>query len=195
MPEFIIDRSNIVTDKAPPIARKSRMTQIDSVLAKIENSVILVSYITLIALIGAETIRRAIFSAQAVWGPEIALHAFVWLSWFSMAKHGRYGSNLAFSEVRKKLSAISQRVLEAIDCGLWLSIGAIIITTSYAVVEKSVLMQQTIFGTPIPLMYALLAVPVGWGFAMLRILQRLWLVIFAWSDLQREQAGGLNANL
>ncbi|AEC21003.1 hypothetical protein PT7_2463 [Pusillimonas sp. T7-7] len=156
---------------------------------------ILVSYITLIALIGAETIRRAVFSTQAVWGPEIALHAFVWLSWFSMAKHGRYGTNLAFSEVRKKLAPIYQRALEVMDCGLWLGIGVIIITTSYAVVENSVMMKQTIFGTPIPLMYALLAVPVGWGFAMLRILQRLWLVLFAWVDLQREQADGSSINL
>lgn len=195
MPKLIMDRSDIVANDGVAVTKKSWMAQIDIVLAKIENSVILVSYITLIALIGAETIRRAIFSTQAVWGPEIALHAFVWLSWFSMAKHGRYGTNLAFSEVRKKLPTISQRALEVMDCGLWLGIGVIIITTSYTVVENSVMMQQTIFGTPIPLMYALLAVPVGWGFAMLRILQRLWLVIFAWSDLQREQAEGLSANL
>lgn len=168
------------------------MARLDRMLTRLENGVILASYSTLILLIGVETIRRAIIGTQAVWGPEVALYAFVWLSWFSMAKHSRFGTHLAFSEVRLKFSEGVQRFLDLLDCVFWLAVGIIIIVTSYGVVQKQIIMGQTVFGTPIPLAAASLAVPVGWGFSMLRIIQRGWLVVFDWDKLKFERVGFVN---
>jgi len=168
------------------------MARFDRLLTRLENGVILTSYSTLILLIGLETIRRATIGTQAVWGPEVALYAFVWLSWFSMAKHSRFGTHLAFSEVRHKFPERVQRSLELLDCALWLVVGIIIIVTSYGVVQKQIAMGQTVFGTTIPLAAASLAVPVGWGFSMLRIIQRGWLVVFEWEKLKSERVGFVN---
>lgn len=169
-------------------ASRAGMERLDRALAHVENVVILASYSTLILVVGVETIRRALTQQQAVWGPEVALYAFIWLSWFSMAKHGRYGTHLAFSEIRRKLPDLGQRALEALDCLLWLALGTVIIATSYGVVKNNIEMGQVVFGTSIPLAAASLAVPVGWGFSMLRILQRLWLVLFSWNDLKNDGA-------
>lgn len=168
------------------------MARLDRMLSHLENGVILTSYSTLILIIGVETIRRAIIGTQAVWGPEVALYAFVWLSWFSMAKHSRFGTHLAFSEVRLKFPERGQRFLELLDCAFWLAVGIIIIATSYRVVQNQITMGQTVFGTPIPLAAASLAVPVGWGFSMLRIIQRGWLVVFEWDKLKSERVGFVN---
>ncbi|WP_337180035.1 TRAP transporter small permease [Hydrogenophaga borbori] len=168
------------------------ISRIDRVLGQAESGVILVSYATLIVIVGVETLRRALIGAQEVWGPEIALYAFVWLSWFSMAKHGRYGTHLSFSELRQRLPKNGQRALELIDCALWVAIGVIIIVTSWGVVENQIKMGQTVFGTPIPLAVASLAVPVGWAFSMVRILQRAAMVLFAWDRLKAERGGFLN---
>lgn len=168
------------------------MARLDRMLTHLENGVILTSYTTLILIIGVETIRRAIIGTQAVWGPEVALYAFVWLSWFSMAKHSRFGTHLAFSEVRLKLPERMQQFLELLDCVFWLVVGIIIIVTSYGIVQKQIAMGQTVFGTPIPLAAASLAVPVGWGFSMLRIIQRGWLVVFEWNKLKSERVGFVN---
>ncbi len=162
------------------------MNKLDKWLAHVENAVIFISYSTLILLIGVETMRRAIIRDQAIWGPEMALYAFIWMSWFSMAKHVRYGTHLGFMELRKNLSIGWQRALEALDCVLWLVLGIIIISTSVGIVTNSIQMGQVIFGTKIPLAAAGLAVPIGWGFTMVRILQRLWLVLFAPAELKRE---------
>ncbi|MDO9131894.1 TRAP transporter small permease [Hydrogenophaga sp.] len=170
----------------------SLMGRSDRMLTHLENGVILISYSTLILLIGVETIRRAVTGSQAVWGPEVALYAFVWLSWFSMAKHSRFGTHLAFSEVRRKLPEGVQRFLELLDCAFWLTVGIIIIVTSIGVVENQISMGQTVFGTPIPLAAASLAVPVGWGFSMLRIVQRGWMVLFDWQKLKSERIGFVN---
>jgi TRAP-type C4-dicarboxylate transport system permease small subunit len=169
--------------------RRAWLAVLDRVTTRTENAVILTSYATLILLIGVETIRRAITGQQAVWGPDVALYAFVWLSWFSMAKHGRYGTHLAFGELRARLPQAAQRGLELLDCLLWLVVGAIVIYTSYGIVQKQVAMGQTVFGTPIPVALASLAVPVGWAFCMGRIVQRGLLVVFAWDRLKSERTG------
>lgn len=168
------------------------IARIDRVLGQLESGVILASYATLIIIVGVETLRRALTGAQEVWGPEIALYAFVWLSWFSMAKHGRFGTHLSFSELRQRLPQNGQRALELVDCALWVAVGVIIIVTSWGVVENQIKMGQTVFGTPIPLAAASLAVPVGWAFSMVRILQRAAMVLFAWDRLKAERGGFLN---
>lgn len=176
-----------VRNKASRLA--SGMGRLDRVLTQLENGVILTSYSVLILLIGVETIRRAIIGTQAVWGPEVALYAFVWLSWFSMAKHSRFGTHLAFSEVRGKLPEGGQRFLGLLDCVFWLVVGTVIIATSVGVVQRQISMGQIVFGTSIPLAAASLAVPVGWSFSMLRIIQRGWLIVFDWEKLKSERLG------
>ena len=174
------------------VSRASWLSALDRLMTRVENIVILTSYAALILLIGVETIRRAVTGQQAVWGPDVALYAFVWLSWFSMAKHGRFGTHLAFCELRARMPPLAQRGLELLDCALWLAVGSIIIFASYGIVEKQVAMGQTVFGTPIPVALASLAVPVGWAFSMIRIVQRAALVIFAWDRLKSERTGLLN---
>jgi len=171
---------------------QSVIAKIDDVLGRFEGIVINVSYAVLILIIGVETIRRAFVGTQEVWGPEIALYAFVWLSWFSMAKHGRFGTHLAFTELRQRLSDRSQRALELFDCLLWLLVGLIIVYTSSAVVKNQISMGQTVFGTSIPLYLASLAVPVGWAFSIIRVLQRSLLVVFVWDQLKKERRALIN---
>lgn len=149
----------------------------DRILSRIERHVILVSYMTLILLVGVETIRRMVTREQAVWGPEVALYAFIWLSWFSMSSHLRNNTHLAFTEFRNSLPGVWRRALDAIDCVLWMVVGGIIIVTSYSVVMKNIEMGQTVFGTNIPLAAASAAVPVGWLFSMIRVTQRLFDVL------------------
>lgn len=174
------------SERGGPIrALKKALRRLDEGLAWIENVVVLTSYSTLILLVGVETLRRAITQQQAVWGPEVAVYAFIWLSWFSMARHCRHGTQLAFFELRSQLPMGAQRALEALDCVLWLVLGGIIMFTSCGVVANNVRMGQVVFGTRIPLAVADLAVPIGWGFSMVRILQRLWTVLFS-RDLRRE---------
>jgi len=148
--------------------------RLDKVITGIENMVMLVSYVTLILLVGVEAVRRMVTTEQAAWGPEIALYAFIWLTWFSMSSNIRNGRHLAFDELRHRFPASVRTGLEVIDCLLWLGLGAIIITASAGIVGNNIRMEQVVFGTEIPLWAATLAVPVGWGFSMVRILQELW---------------------
>lgn len=153
------------------------MNRLDRVLSRIEAVVILLCYATLIVLVGEETVRRVITGNQVIWGPEIALYAFIWLCWFSMAEHIRHGTNLAFRPIRQRLGARSQLGLELLDNALWLLIGITIMVMSIDIVSNNIAMGQTVFGTSIPKAAATLAVPVGWGFSMIRVLQRIYALL------------------
>lgn len=160
----------------------------DRILTTIENLVMFISYALLIIVVGGETLRRVITREQAAWGPEVALYAFVWLSWFAMSSNTRLGRHLAFTEFRNMMPARIKRCFEVFDCLLWFVIGGIIMYTSIQVVHTNIRLGQVVFGTPIPLWAASIAVPLGWGFTMLRVGQSL-LQIFRLPDTPAAETG------
>jgi C4-dicarboxylate transporter DctQ subunit len=148
----------------------------NKVVTSIENGVMLVSYITLIVLVGVEALRRMITTEQAAWGPEISLYAFVWLTWFAMSSNINAGLHLSFDEYRDRFSWPVRAMFETLDCILWLVLGSIIITASAGIVQNNIRFEQVVFGTDIPLWVATVAVPVGWAFSMIRVLQKFWCI-------------------
>jgi C4-dicarboxylate transporter, DctQ subunit len=149
----------------------------DKALTAIENVVMLVSYSVLILVVGVETLRRIATREQAAWGPEVAMYAFIWLSWFAMSSNTRLNRHLAFTELRERFPPVVRSFLEAFDCLLWFAIGGILIWTSIGVVATNVRLGQVVFGTDIPLWAASIAVPIGWSLTMLRVGQRLWTIL------------------
>ncbi len=131
------------------------------------------AYLTIILVVGLETIRRMLTGAQASWGPEIAMGAFVWLSWFAMAAGVRTGAHLSFTTFRDRMPQRMRQAMEVFDCLLWFVLGAVIMVVSWDVVLLNQRFNQTIFGTPIPVAAISIAVPLGWGFTMLRVAQQL----------------------
>lgn len=148
--------------------------QFNRLVTAVENGVMLVCYVTLIVLVGAEAVRRMLTTEQAAWGPEISLYAFVWLTWFAMSSNIHSGLHLSFDEYRDRFPWPVRAVFESLDCILWLVLGAIIITASIGIVQNNIRFEQVVFGTDIPLWAATVAVPVGWGFSMIRVLQQFW---------------------
>jgi len=150
------------------------MHRFDQILTWCEEVVMVVSYMALIFLVGLEAIRRIAFAQQAAWGPEVALFAFIWLSWFAMSNGIRRGTHLAFTEFRQKLPRIFRDALELLDCVLWLVIGAVVIYASMSVVEMNLRFNQVIFGTQVPLVVASVSIPLAWTFALLRVFQKAY---------------------
>ncbi|MFV2032097.1 MAG: TRAP transporter small permease [Gammaproteobacteria bacterium] len=148
--------------------------QFNRIVTAVENGVMLVSYITLIVLVGIEAMRRMVTTEQAAWGPEISLYAFVWLTWFAMSSNIHTGRHLAFDEYRDRFSWPVRAVFESLDCLFWLILGAVIISVSVGIVQNNLRFEQVIFGTDIPLWIATMAVPAGWFFSMIRVLQKFW---------------------
>jgi TRAP-type C4-dicarboxylate transport system permease small subunit len=145
----------------------------DALITAIEKAVMLAAYLTIILVVGLETIRRMLTGEQASWGPEVAMGAFVWLSWFAMASGVRHGTHLSFTTFRERMPPWGRQAMEVFDCLLWFVLGAVVIHVSWDVVMLNERFNQKIFGTEVPMAAISIAVPLGWGFTMLRVAQQL----------------------
>lgn len=150
------------------------MSRLCMLLARLEGVVVLVSYTALIVFVGLETVRRMLTDQQAIWGPELAMYAFIWLSWFAMSSHVRNNTNLAFGAFRERMTVRWQVRLEAADLCMWLVIGMIILIESAKLVHTNIALNQIVFGTSIPLWVVTIAIPLAWGFTMVGVAQRLF---------------------
>ena len=146
---------------------------LDQVFSSIEKAIMLSAYLTIILVVGLETIRRMITGEQASWGPEIAMGAFVWLSWFAMASGVKSRSHLSFTTFRNRMPYRFRQMVEVFDCFLWFIIGAVVMVASWDVVLLNERFNQNIFGTDLPMALISIAVPLGWGFTMVRVFQQL----------------------
>ncbi len=149
----------------------------DAIISWIEKAVMLAAYLTIILVVGLETIRRMITGEQASWGPEVAMGAFVWLSWFAMASGVKTGAHLSFTTFRNKMPKRMRQGMEIFDCLVWFVIGAVVMIASWDVVVMNGRFNQQIFGTEIPMAAISIAVPLGWGFTMVRVFQQLLRVL------------------
>ena len=145
----------------------------DNLISRVEKAVMLTSYLTLILIVSLETLRRMITGDQFGWGPDVSMYAFVWLAWFAMSANLRAGNQLAFMTFRSRMSVEMKRYFEILDCLIWLIVGAVVIVTSYGVVMNDLRLSRNVFGTDIPMALASAAVPLGWSFSMIRIIQNL----------------------
>ena len=136
---------------------------LDRVLLKIENSVMIVTYLILICLVGGETIRRAIFQEQATWGLRLRcthLSGYLGLPWQGIVAMEPTWA----SKIRNSLPAPARRVLEVIDAILWLAIGSVVFWSTAELISSNFVTEQMVMGTPIPAWIINLGVPLGWAF-------------------------------
>jgi TRAP-type C4-dicarboxylate transport system permease small subunit len=149
----------------------------DSIISWIENAIMLVSYLTIILVVGLETIRRIITGEQASWGPEVAMGAFVWMSWFAMSSGVKARTHLSFTTFRERMPFRMRQAMEVFDCLLWFILGLVVMYASWDVVMLNERFNQRIFGTDVPLAAISIAVPIGWAFTMIRVSQQLMQVL------------------
>lgn len=170
--------------KAP--AHSRAYDRLDRIVTRVESFVMIFAYAVLMAIIGFETLRRIIFSSNWLAGPDVALYAFVWLAWFAMAHNIHNDTHLSFTEFRERFPPGIRRAFEVLDCLLWLGAGTIVIYTTWGLIDRQLMFGQKIFGTDIPVVVGSLAVPMGWGFSMLRIFQRLYRIFWRREDFHAD---------
>lgn len=170
--------------KAPTHSRA--YDRLDRIVTRVESFVMIFAYAVLMAIIGFETLRRIIFHSNWLAGPDVALYAFVWLAWFAMAHNIHNDTHLSFTEFRERFPPAVRRGFEVFDCVLWLGAGTIVIYTTWGLIDRQLMFGQKIFGTNIPVVVGSLAVPLGWGFSMLRIIQRLYRIFWRSEDFHAD---------
>jgi|GEM_PF-2347581 len=126
-------------------------------------------------VIGFSVIQRTLTGEQALWAQESAIGMFVWVAWLSVAYVIRNEDHLRFTMVLSGLSNTGRYLVYWIEWLCWIVFAGVVFVYSLPVFGTFLSRGATITGTGIPDAVTYLAVTVGVGLVLFRVVeQMLW---------------------
>ena len=103
----------------------------------LESTLMVVTYLSIGAIIFIEVIRRFVFSEQFPWSTTIPGYLFLIMTWTGCSYNVRLRTHLSFSEFRSKMGRTPQMGLLALDAVLWWGICLLVIVTATGVMANA----------------------------------------------------------
>jgi TRAP-type C4-dicarboxylate transport system permease small subunit len=126
-------------------------------------------------VIGLAVIQRTLTGEQALWAQESAIGMFVWVAWLSVAYVIRNEDHLRFTMVLSGLSNTGRYLVYWVEWLCWVAFAGVVFVYSLPVFGTFLSRGATITGTRIPDAVTYLAVTVGVGLVLFRVVeQMLW---------------------
>jgi TRAP-type C4-dicarboxylate transport system permease small subunit len=126
-------------------------------------------------VIGFAVIQRTLTGEQALWAQESAIGMFVWVAWLSVAYVIRNEDHLRFTMVLAGLSNTGRYIVYWVEWLCWVAFAGVVFVYSFPVFDTFLSRGATITGTQIPDAVTYLAVTVGVGLVLFRVVeQMLW---------------------
>lgn len=138
-----------------------------------ERWALLVFYTMLVATMAVEVVRREVFAYSSIWGEEIVRYAFIYLAWIgaSAAVHerGHIRIDVIFNYVPPRVKAL----LYILGDLVMLAIAVLAVYWSWETVAVSWKFGSVSHGLRVSMVWFLLAVPIGFGLMIFRLVQSL----------------------
>lgn len=151
----------------------------------LEPTLMVVSYLTIGAIIFVEVIRRFAFSEQFPWSTTIPGYLFLIMTWTGCSYNVRLRTHLSFSEFRANMPRLPQFLLLFLDAVLWWGICWLVVVTSMRVVANAGSNYMFVTGTDnVFVWWFLISLPIAFVLLSGRVFQNLF------EDIARYRAGG-----
>lgn len=138
---------------------------------RFEPLIMIAAYSGFTIIIATEVVRRFVFREQTTWGAEVAVHLFIWLTWFAAAWGIRNRTHLSFPGIRASLPRGAQLALYLLDNVLWLVLGAVVFYGAQKMIEMQYMFGSVIQGSSIPMWWSFSVVPLAWALIYVRVAQ------------------------
>lgn len=138
-----------------------------------ERWALLVLYILLVATMAVEVIRREVFAYSSIWGEEIVRYSFIYLAWIGAAAAVRERAHIRIDVVFNYISGRAKSVLYIFGDLVMLGVALVAIYWSWETVAVSWKFGSVSHGLRVSMVWFLLAVPIGFGLMIFRLLQSL----------------------
>lgn len=139
-----------------------------------ENWALLVFYTMLVATMAIEVIRRELFAYSSVWGEEIVRYSFIYLAWIGAAAAVRERAHIRIDVLMHYLGPRGKALLYIFGDLVMLGVAIIAVIYSLETVAVSWKFGSVSHGLRVSMVWFLLAVPVGFGLMIFRLIQSLW---------------------
>ncbi len=139
-----------------------------------ENWALLVFYTMLVVTMAIEVIRREVFAYSSVWGEEIVRYSFIYLAWIGAAAAVRERAHIRIDVLLHYLGPRLKALLYIFGDLVMLGVAIIAVIYSLETVAVSWKFGSVSHGLRVSMVWFLLAVPVGFGLMIFRLIQSLW---------------------
>ena len=137
----------------------------------LEEFFLLPSLVFSVLLIFVQVVMRYVFGSSLSWSEELARYLFVWQIWLGVSYSARNMTHLRITLVKDRLSPKAQKVLELAVTAVWIGFAIFIAAKGMTLVMKVAKFNQLSSALQLPMMYVHLAVPVGCGLMVIRLIE------------------------
>ncbi|MGJ8535455.1 TRAP transporter small permease [Pararhizobium sp. IMCC21322] len=138
-----------------------------------ERWALLVFYTLLVVTMAVEVIRREVFSYSSIWGEEIVRYSFIYLAWIGASAAVRDRGHIRIDVIFNYVSPRMKSLLYIFGDLVMLAIAILAFYWSFETVAVSWKFGSVSHGLRVSMVWFLMAVPLGFGLMMLRLVQSL----------------------
>ena len=138
-----------------------------------ERWALLVFYVMLVITMAVEVLRREIFSYSSIWGEEIVRYSFIYLAWIGAAAAVKERAHIRIDVILHYLGTRAKAVVYIFGDLVMFGVAAVALHYSWETVAVSWKFGSVSHGLRVPMTWFLMAVPIGFGLMILRLVQSL----------------------
>jgi TRAP-type C4-dicarboxylate transport system permease small subunit len=125
----------------------------------------------LVVTMAIEVIRREVFAYSSVWGEEIVRYAFIYLAWIGAAAAVRERAHIRIDVIMHYVGPRMKAALYILGDLVMAAVAIVALYWSWETVLVSAKFGSVSAGLRVSMVWFLLAVPVGFGLMLLRLVQ------------------------
>lgn len=139
----------------------------------LEESILVLLLSLMSILVGVQVFMRYVLNDSLTWSEELARYCFIWATYIGMSYGVRENAHIYVEAVTNRLPQIYQRYAAILSHGIFILFALLVMREGYALSMKVFKFGQTSSSLSIPMGYIYLAPTVGFGLAILRLLQKV----------------------
>ena len=141
--------------------------------ANMERWALLVFYTMLVVTMAVEVLRREVFAYSSIWGEEIVRYSFIYLAWIGAASAVRERAHIRIDVLFHYVPPRVKSLLYIFGDLVMMVVAVFALYWSLEIVGVAWKYQSVSHGLRVPMVWFLMAVPLGFGLMMFRLLQSL----------------------
>ena len=139
-----------------------------------ERWLLLVFYVMLVMTMAVEVLRREVFSYSSIWGEEIVRYSFIYLAWVGASAAVKERAHIRIDVVMHYLGTRPKAALYIFGDLVMLAVAIGALVWSFETVQVSWKFGSVSHRLRVSMVWFLMAVPVGFGLMITRLIQSLW---------------------
>ena len=136
-----------------------------------ERWLLLVFYVMLVVTMAIEVLRREIFAYSSIWGEEIVRYSFIYLAWIGAAAAVKERAHIRIDVLMHYLGPRPKALMYIFGDLVMFAVAVVALYWSFETVHVSAKFGSVTDGLRISKVWFLMAVPVGFGLMIWRLLQ------------------------